>query len=607
MTARISLAWLAHPVSLLALAVLLVNDHVLKAAWPGVVTGKLSDVAGLLVAPPLLALLVTLGAPRLPQRLVAAGATVAVGVGFAVVKSSGTAAAAASDLWTVVAGPSTVRADLTDLLALPVLLGTLAVWRHARTRPAPTRLTRAVRIGVVLPLALLGVAATSADQTGTSVRAAVDEQQRLVVAADRGYLASTDGGRTFERYGQRQYHPDLSRSDREQCLPDRSFCYRAVSGHLRIEESGDRGLTWTVAWELPDRTRDLLAREHSSLFGSPGVMSYEVVVVALPDGGHVVAAANGHDGVVVRDVTGAWTRIGDGADPAAPLPDGLLPVHHWFDRIWAELAWLFLATLWFLTAATVVGLQRSGAQRSALTAGLIAALGPCLLAMSPLVALDWTFLVWPGDGGTGQPRAEGSTALAGLLLAAGAVAVLIVPLVVIPIGAARRVLRLQHLRLAILAGLAVYLPYVVWGSGATTNYRTVALASAAVFVLALTGVIVHAALARPALPDMPFPVPVWPVPAQVPVPPIPAQVPVPPIPAQVPVPPVPAAPVSDGGGDAAVTVQPTSDGAGGGGADRQRPPSDGGEAGTPLPGLRSAAPSGGGPGGGPTPPPDSLG
>ncbi|WP_345393526.1 hypothetical protein [Nonomuraea salmonea] len=32
--------------------VLLVNDHLLKAAFPGVVTGKLSDVAGLLVAPP---------------------------------------------------------------------------------------------------------------------------------------------------------------------------------------------------------------------------------------------------------------------------------------------------------------------------------------------------------------------------------------------------------------------------------------------------------------------------------------------------------------------------------------------------------------------------
>jgi hypothetical protein len=42
---------LLHPVALAALAVLILNDQVLKAAWPGPVTGKLSDVAGLIVAP----------------------------------------------------------------------------------------------------------------------------------------------------------------------------------------------------------------------------------------------------------------------------------------------------------------------------------------------------------------------------------------------------------------------------------------------------------------------------------------------------------------------------------------------------------------------------
>ncbi|GAA3121815.1 hypothetical protein GCM10020001_047700 [Nonomuraea salmonea] len=45
-------AWLCHPVTVAGVLVLLVNDHLLKAAFPGVVTGKLSDVAGLLVAPP---------------------------------------------------------------------------------------------------------------------------------------------------------------------------------------------------------------------------------------------------------------------------------------------------------------------------------------------------------------------------------------------------------------------------------------------------------------------------------------------------------------------------------------------------------------------------
>src|SRR5688572_5962006 len=46
---------LKSPIWWLALAVLLLNDHVLKGAGllPGLVTGKLSDLVGLLVAPPL--------------------------------------------------------------------------------------------------------------------------------------------------------------------------------------------------------------------------------------------------------------------------------------------------------------------------------------------------------------------------------------------------------------------------------------------------------------------------------------------------------------------------------------------------------------------------
>jgi hypothetical protein len=40
-----------HPVALMSLGVLLVNDRWLKFAWPGFVTGKLSDCAGLVLLP----------------------------------------------------------------------------------------------------------------------------------------------------------------------------------------------------------------------------------------------------------------------------------------------------------------------------------------------------------------------------------------------------------------------------------------------------------------------------------------------------------------------------------------------------------------------------
>ena len=42
-------ALLVSPVFFGSIALLLLNDHVLKAAWPGLVTGKLSDVAGVVI------------------------------------------------------------------------------------------------------------------------------------------------------------------------------------------------------------------------------------------------------------------------------------------------------------------------------------------------------------------------------------------------------------------------------------------------------------------------------------------------------------------------------------------------------------------------------
>ena len=64
LTARAEAA-LTHPATLLALATLLVNDLVFKSFWPGTwLTGKLSDLAWIVFAPPLLALLLTFLARR---------------------------------------------------------------------------------------------------------------------------------------------------------------------------------------------------------------------------------------------------------------------------------------------------------------------------------------------------------------------------------------------------------------------------------------------------------------------------------------------------------------------------------------------------------------
>ena len=82
---------LLHPVALGALVLLVVNDQLLKATWPGPVTGILSDVAGLIAAPLALQALwevVTWTAGRWagPSRRVLAVAIAIVGVAFALVQ-----------------------------------------------------------------------------------------------------------------------------------------------------------------------------------------------------------------------------------------------------------------------------------------------------------------------------------------------------------------------------------------------------------------------------------------------------------------------------------------------------------------------------------------
>ena len=130
---------LASPVTVGALALLVLNDHLLKQAWPGPVTGKLSDLAGLVVAPFLVALPLVVLRVRRPVPV----AIVVTAVLFTLVKATDAGSDVASAAWSAVAGLSLVRRDPTDLLALPALLVAARVHRLARVaRPAGRRSAR---------------------------------------------------------------------------------------------------------------------------------------------------------------------------------------------------------------------------------------------------------------------------------------------------------------------------------------------------------------------------------------------------------------------------------------------------------------------------------
>ncbi len=146
---------LAHPVFLLALSLLVLNDRCLKGAGllPALATGKLSDVAGMFVAPALLAWLA-----RTESRRGFALAHLVVGVGFTVMELLPAAGAAADALLSPLGIRWIATSDLGDLAVLPLLLGSF-VWSCRAADPKTLGPRAGARpVGLVALLACIGSA-----------------------------------------------------------------------------------------------------------------------------------------------------------------------------------------------------------------------------------------------------------------------------------------------------------------------------------------------------------------------------------------------------------------------------------------------------------------
>jgi hypothetical protein len=178
---------LLHPLALVAVGTLVINDHLLKIISPSWLTGKLSDVAGLVIAPLLLSILLgTLSriseTRRRPQWPIVC-AVLATAFGFAAVK----VLPVPGDIyrqglgylqWPLVAlaslpdvppvRPVLLAADLSDLLALPVLVVPLLIVLRPRRGGLSMRRQRlAGGVLVVCSAALLGTSPATPTVFGT--------------------------------------------------------------------------------------------------------------------------------------------------------------------------------------------------------------------------------------------------------------------------------------------------------------------------------------------------------------------------------------------------------------------------------------------------------
>lgn len=329
------LRWLAAPPTLLALLLLLLNDRVWKDQWPGLLTGKLSDFAGLVVAPPLLAL--TLAVCRAPRP--AGWAVATTGVAFAIVKATAAGAELASAAWSLVM-PSVVRHDPTDLVALPALWVAFRAGRWA-AHPGPTPHRRAMLAlgSMALPCAVFATAATSCSQpqglqdvtvyegvftggTGVTEQRIVSSYYSAVTIDPAGQLhllASLDSERLVRD----------GRASRDQVCSTASprLCWRRTPDRTAaVDASTDGGATWQTDFALGQQELKAIREDvGDEQCGSRPDLG--VVDLAVLDGpvGQVVAAAASNSGLLLRGTDGEWQRLAlsdlhSVAQPA-PIPD----------------------------------------------------------------------------------------------------------------------------------------------------------------------------------------------------------------------------------------------------------------------------------------------
>ncbi len=192
---------LTHPATVAALGVLLLNDLLLKALWPQAwLTGKLSDLAWLIFALPLLAFLLSFAARGnlRAQRVAFLAAYVGLPLLYAAFNTFDPVHDWIMRGIALAGGAAGSPRDATDSLVIPLAWGTaLWVWRRQPAAASAMRLRWAVLVAGVAALA--SVASTPPELIRGVQRVGVSEDGAIVANTEFGTYLSADGGLSWSR------------------------------------------------------------------------------------------------------------------------------------------------------------------------------------------------------------------------------------------------------------------------------------------------------------------------------------------------------------------------------------------------------------------------
>lgn len=293
---------LAHPYFTGALAVLALNDQVLKRVAPGLLTGKLSDFAGVFVAAVMLTALTA--RPRLSTSI--------IGLGFAAMKASPLAAGLAAPFLGGV-----TRQDATDLVALVMLVPALRFSRQVFPVDRERPIAEAVLTLLAGSIAVFTVSATSCLRPPTVdafvVRGdgtvfariydeAVDVSGKEVPSP--AWALSTDGGASWLAASTPPQEPPTSS---DEARSDQVGWFRVRSDSVEQAETASEPFRISFAF-TPEQRRRMYWRTDADCDVSMSDMFKSISIVVRPDGSHVVVAM-GSQGALHRSPGGTWTRV----------------------------------------------------------------------------------------------------------------------------------------------------------------------------------------------------------------------------------------------------------------------------------------------------------
>lgn len=300
-----SLNLLCHPLTLTAIFILLVNDHVLRQVWPSWGTGKIGDFAWLFFAPFAVAVCISALVPtRNPNRELLIGSLAFGFVGGVFVLAN---THTGFNAWLVDTANSLLQIrfrytqDPTDLIALPSLLAGWRLWKSQQPTGEINKKAGIIALSIAGTLTLANMA-----EPDIGIMCIFVEPDHLVAENNvEGSFISHDGGETWEKSSEGNSNGCGYEQEGQITYPDDPKHILRYTLGGPIEKTLDGGNTWR---ELDIPRRPSQAELAEFLRTAPGLVSYSrgpLHAAIDPVSGNVIFAM-GQEGVFTLLADGRW-------------------------------------------------------------------------------------------------------------------------------------------------------------------------------------------------------------------------------------------------------------------------------------------------------------